>query len=104
VVPFCDLFACINQKLEQQSRGLHNRSANMKEEIAGMKQRVKALQNDLAKEREQVNELKKHDPVKMKKWTLRRSLHNPRNYDLARSLDTKLHPRRLPQRVNLGLS
>ena len=32
-----------------------------------MKQRVKALQNDLAKEREQVNELKKYDPVKMKK-------------------------------------
>ena len=32
-----------------------------------MKQRVKALQNDLAIEREQVKELKKYDPVKMKK-------------------------------------
>jgi hypothetical protein len=31
-----------------------------------MKQRVKALQNDLAKAREQVNELKKYDPMKMK--------------------------------------
>ena len=39
----------------------------MKEEVAGMKQRVAALQTDLAKEREQVNELKKYDPVKMKK-------------------------------------
>jgi len=59
--------ASVNQKLEQQNRELHNRSENMKEEVAGMKQRVKALQNDLAKERNQVNELKKYDPVKMKK-------------------------------------
>jgi len=59
--------ASVNQKLEQQNRELHNRSENMKEEVAAMKQRVKALQNDLAKEREQVNELKKYDPVKMKK-------------------------------------
>ncbi len=35
--------------------------------VAAMKLRVKALQNDLGKEREQVNELKKYDPVKMKK-------------------------------------
>ena len=59
--------ASVNQKLEQQNRELHNRSENMKEEVAGMKQRVKALQNDLAQEREQVNELKKFDPIKMKK-------------------------------------
>ena len=59
--------ASVNQKLEQQNRELHNRSENMKEEVAAMKQRVKALQNDLAKEREQVNELKKYDPMKMKK-------------------------------------
>jgi len=59
--------ASVNQKLEQQNRELHNRSENMKEEVSTMKQRVKALQNDLAKEREQVNELKKYDPVKMKK-------------------------------------
>ncbi len=45
----------------------YNRSENMKEEVATMKLRVKAHQNDLAKEREQVNELKKYDPVKMKK-------------------------------------
>ena len=59
--------ASVNQKLEQQNRELHNRSENMKEEVAAMKQRVKGLQNDLAEEREQVNELKKYDPVKMKK-------------------------------------
>ncbi len=59
--------ASANQKIEQQNRELHNRSENMKEEVAGMMQRVKALQNDLAEERNQVNELKKYDPVKMKK-------------------------------------
>ena len=59
--------ASVNQKLEQQNRELHNRSENMKEEVAGMKQRVKALQTDLSRELEQVNELKKYDPVKMKK-------------------------------------
>jgi len=59
--------ASVNQKLEQQNRELHNRSENMKEEVATMKQRVKALQNDLAEERNQVNELKKYDRVKMKK-------------------------------------
>jgi chromosome segregation ATPase len=39
----------------------------MKEQLAAMKQRVKGLQNDLAEERNQVNELKKYDSVKMKK-------------------------------------
>jgi hypothetical protein len=39
----------------------------MKEEVATLKQRVKTLQKDLAEAREQVNELKKYDPVKMKK-------------------------------------
>jgi chromosome segregation ATPase len=59
--------ASVNQKLDQQNRELHNRSENMKEEVAAIKQRVKALQNDLSTEREQVKELKKYDPVKMKK-------------------------------------
>jgi hypothetical protein len=35
--------------------------------VATLKQRIKGLQNDLAEERNQVNELKKYDPVKMKK-------------------------------------
>ena len=45
--------ASVNQKLEQQNRELFNRSENMKEEVAGQKQRIKSLQNDLAKEREE---------------------------------------------------
>ena len=39
----------------------------MKEEVATLKQRVKTLQKDLAEAREQVNELKKYDPLKMRK-------------------------------------
>ncbi len=59
--------ASVSQKIEQQNRELHNRSENMKEEVGTLKQRIKGLQNDLAEERNQVNELKKFDPVKMKK-------------------------------------
>ncbi len=59
--------ASVNQKIEQQNRELHNRSENMKEEVGSLKQRIKGLQNDLSEERNQVNELKKYDPVKMKK-------------------------------------
>jgi chromosome segregation ATPase len=59
--------ASVNQKLEQQNRELHNRSENMKEEVATLKQRIKGLQSDLSEERNQVNELKKFDPIKMKK-------------------------------------
>ena len=59
--------ASVSQKIEQQNRELHNRSENMKEEVATLKQRIKGLQNDLSEERNQVNELKKYDPVKMKK-------------------------------------
>ena len=59
--------ASVSQKIEQQNRELHNRSENMKEEVATLKQRIKGLQSDLAEERNQVNELKKYDPVKMKK-------------------------------------
>jgi chromosome segregation ATPase len=59
--------ASANQKIEQQNRELHNRSENMKEEVGTLKQRIKGLQNDLSEERNQVNELKKYDPVKMRK-------------------------------------
>ncbi len=59
--------ASVSQKIEQQNRELHNRSENMKEEVGTLKQRIKGLQSDLAEERNQVNELKKYDPVKMKK-------------------------------------
>lgn len=56
-----------NQKLEQQNRELHNRSENMKEEVAAMKQRVKVVQKELADEREQVKALSQYDPARMKK-------------------------------------
>jgi chromosome segregation ATPase len=56
-----------NQKLEQQNRELHNRSENMKEEVAAMKQRVKTLQREVSEEREQVKALMQYDPARMKK-------------------------------------
>lgn len=56
-----------NQKIEQQNRELHNRSENMKEEVAAMKQRVKAVQKELSDEREQVKALTQYDPARMKK-------------------------------------
>ena len=55
------------QKLEQQNRELFNRSENMKEEVAAQKKRLKSLQSDLAKEREELKALKQFDPAKMKK-------------------------------------
>ena len=39
--------ASVNQKIEQQNRELHNRSENMKEEVATLKQRIKGLQLSL---------------------------------------------------------
>ena len=53
--------------LEQRNRELHNRSENMKEEIAAAKGRVKALQKDLAAERAELAELKKYDPQRLRK-------------------------------------
>ena len=55
------------QALEQRNRELHNRSENMKEEIAGAKGRVKVLQKDLAAERAELAELKKYDPQRLRK-------------------------------------
>jgi chromosome segregation ATPase len=55
------------QKLEQQNRELFNRSENMKEEVAAQKKRLKALQSDLAREREELRSLRQFDPAKMKK-------------------------------------
>ena len=55
------------QALEQRNRELHNRSENMKEEIAVAKGRVKALQKDLAAERAELAELKKYDPHRLRK-------------------------------------
>ncbi len=55
------------QALEQRNRELHNRSENMKEEIAAAKGRVKALQKDLAAERSELAELKTYDPQRLRK-------------------------------------
>ena len=55
------------QALEQRNRELHNRSENMKEEIAVAKGRVKALQKDLAAERAELAEPKKYDPQRLRK-------------------------------------
>jgi chromosome segregation ATPase len=56
-----------NQALEQRNRELHNRSENMKEEVATVKSRIKALQKDLAEERAELAELKKYDPQRLRK-------------------------------------
>ena len=55
------------QALEQRNRELHNRSENMKEEVATVKSRIKALQKDLAAERTELAELKKYDPQRLRK-------------------------------------
>ena len=55
------------QALEQRNRELRNRSENMKEEVAVAKNRLKALQKDLAAERAELAELKKYDPQRLRK-------------------------------------
>jgi hypothetical protein len=59
--------ASASQKLEQQNRELFNRSENMKEDVTKQKLRLKSLQTDLGKEREETKALKQFDPAKMKK-------------------------------------
>lgn len=58
--------AASSANLEQRNRELHNRSENLQAEITTLKQRVKALQKDLAKEREQIKELTQFDPIRMR--------------------------------------
>ena len=55
------------QALEQRNRELHNRSENMKEEVAAAKSRLKALQKDLSTDRAELAELKKYDPQRLRK-------------------------------------
>lgn len=54
-------------QFEQRNRELTNRSEKLQGEVTTLKQRVKALQRDLAREREQVKELTQFDPARMKK-------------------------------------
>ncbi len=56
-----------SQRTEQLNRELNNRSENLQEEVTTLKQRVKALQKDLAAERDELKELKQFDPQRMKK-------------------------------------
>lgn len=53
--------------MENRNRELHNRSENMKEEVATVKARLKVLQKDLAAERAELAALKKFDPDRMRK-------------------------------------
>ncbi|MCH1492820.1 MAG: hypothetical protein L7T24_09695 [Luminiphilus sp.] len=53
--------------VENRNRELHNRAENMKEEVATVKARLKALQKDLATERAELAALKKFDPERMRK-------------------------------------
>jgi septal ring factor EnvC (AmiA/AmiB activator) len=59
--------ASASKKLEQQNRELHQRSDNLKEEIATHKARTKTLQKDLAEERAEIVKLKQFDTAKMRK-------------------------------------
>lgn len=59
--------AASNQNLEQLNRELSNRSEKLQEEVSTIKKRVKALQKDLASEREENKTLKQFDPPRMKK-------------------------------------
>lgn len=59
--------ATTNQQVEQRNRELTNRSEKLQEEASNLKKRVKALQKDLARERDQVNTLTQYDPARMKK-------------------------------------
>ena len=59
--------AAANQKIERRNQELHNRSDNLTAEITTLKQRIKDLQKDLANEREQIKELTRFDPIRMKK-------------------------------------
>ncbi|MFQ3322270.1 MAG: chromosome segregation ATPase [Pseudomonadales bacterium] len=59
--------ALSSKKLEQQNRELHQRSENLKEEVATHKARTKALQKDLAEERAEITMLKRFDTAKIKK-------------------------------------
>jgi len=59
--------ATANQHVEQLNRELNNRSEKLQDEVVTLKKRVKALQKDLASERERVSTLTQYDPARMKK-------------------------------------
>jgi len=93
------------QALEQRNRELHNRSENMKEEVAKVKSRIKALQKDFAKERAELAELKKYDPQRLRRNldASKKKLADKTNAadKLQKSLNqTRLENTELVQKVN----
>lgn len=56
-----------SKRTEQLNRELTNQSDNLKAEVDSQKKRIKALQKDLAEERNKLEALKQFDPAKMKK-------------------------------------
>lgn len=59
--------ASANQRVEQLNRELSNRGENLLAEVTELKKRLKALQRDLAAEREELKTMKQFDPARMKK-------------------------------------
>lgn len=59
--------ASAKKHTEQLNRELSNRGDKLQEDTVELKKRVKSLQKDLAKEREELKALKQFDPAKMKK-------------------------------------
>ncbi|MEM1156484.1 MAG: hypothetical protein AAGI44_20295 [Pseudomonadota bacterium] len=59
--------ATANKRMEQLNRELQQRCENLQGDVTTHKKRAKALQKDLAQEREELKALKQFDPNKMKK-------------------------------------
>lgn len=55
------------KRIEQLNRELSSRATKLQDEIDSQKKRIKALQKELAEDRNQLKELKQFDPKKMKK-------------------------------------
>ena len=59
--------ATANKRIEQLNRELNHRSDKLEDEVATQKQRIKALQKDLAEERAKVKSLQQYDAAALKK-------------------------------------
>ncbi len=59
--------AAVNDRAEQKTRELTNRSEKQQAEISELKKRVKSLQKDLQEVRDENKVLNQYDPPRMKK-------------------------------------
>jgi len=59
--------ASVNQRAEQLTRELSNRSDKLQDEVSQLKKRVRTLQKELAEAKDELKELKQFDPPRMKK-------------------------------------